>query len=40
MIVDDFHIVTMALAPDKTDSPLIIDQDYDSFAECKGLRAY
>ena len=25
MIVDDFHIVTMALAPDKTDSPLIID---------------
>jgi hypothetical protein len=25
MIVDDFHIVTMALTPDKTDSPLIID---------------
>lgn len=25
MIVDDFHIVTMALTPYKTDSPLIID---------------
>ncbi len=25
MIVDDFHIVAMALTPDKTDSPLIID---------------
>jgi hypothetical protein len=27
MIVDDFHIVTMAFTPDKTDSPLIIDPD-------------
>ena len=25
MIVDDFHIVAMALTPDKTDPPLIID---------------
>jgi hypothetical protein len=25
MIIDDFHIVAMALTPDKTDSPLIID---------------
>src|SRR6266446_1848278 len=25
VIVDDFHIVAMALTPDKTDSPLIID---------------
>ena len=27
MIVDDFHIVAMALTPDKTDSPLIIDSN-------------
>jgi hypothetical protein len=25
MAVDDFHIVAMALTPDETDSPLIID---------------
>jgi hypothetical protein len=25
VIVDDFHIVAMAVTPDKTDSPLIID---------------
>lgn len=25
MIVDDFHMVAMAVTPDKTDSPLIID---------------
>jgi hypothetical protein len=27
MIVDDFHIVAMAIAPSETDSPLIVDSD-------------
>ena len=25
MIIDDFHFVTIAVAPNKTDSPLIVD---------------
>jgi hypothetical protein len=25
MIIDDFHIVAMAVTPNKTDSPLVID---------------
>ena len=25
MIIDDFHFVTMAITPNKTDSPLIVD---------------
>ena len=25
MIVDDFHVVAMAITPNKTDSPLIVD---------------
>jgi len=27
VIVDDFHVVAMAIAPDKADAPLIIDSD-------------
>lgn len=27
MIIDDLHVVTMAIAPDKTDSPLIVDSN-------------
>jgi len=27
VIVDDFHVVAVAIAPDKTDAPLIIDSD-------------
>jgi hypothetical protein len=27
VIVDDFHVVAMAIAPDKADAPLIIDTD-------------
>jgi hypothetical protein len=25
MVVDDFHFVTISIAPDKTDSPLVVD---------------
>jgi hypothetical protein len=27
MIIDDFHFVAVAITPNKTDSPLIIDQN-------------
>ena len=27
MIIDDFHVLTMAIAPDKADAPPIIDSD-------------
>jgi hypothetical protein len=27
VIVDDFHVIAVAIAPDKTDVPLIIDSD-------------
>jgi hypothetical protein len=27
MIIDDFHVVRMPLAPHKTDTPLLIDSD-------------
>ena len=27
MIVDDFYVIAVAIAPDKTDAPLIIDSD-------------
>jgi len=25
MVIDDFHVVAMAVAPDKADAPLVID---------------
>lgn len=27
MVVDDFYVIAVAIAPDKTDAPLIIDSD-------------
>jgi hypothetical protein len=27
MVIDDFHVVAMAVIPNKTDSPLFIDTD-------------